>query len=82
MSMYASILSPEKSLQHEIQRDSAYIHLIMTSGYKTPKDSARIEVNGEVLSEGDGLFVRGSGQLTIKSIGSSKAEFLLFDIKQ
>lgn len=82
LSMYASILSPEKALIHNIQRDSAYIHLIMTSGYKTPQESAKIEVNGEVLSEGDGLFVRGTGELNIKSVGSAKAEFLLFDIKQ
>lgn len=54
----------------------------MTSGYQTPSESSKIEVNGETLSEGDGLFVKGKGKLNIKSVGSGNAEFLLFDMQQ
>lgn len=82
LAMYASILSPKKTVTHLLERNSAYVHLIMTSGYKTPDNSARITVNGEELKEGDGLFVQGSGELTIESTGDSKAEFLLFDMQQ
>lgn len=82
MAMYASILDQGNTVTHTLQRNSAYLHLIMTSGYKTPSQSCKITVNGEMMEEGDGMFVKGSGELTIESVGSGNAEFLLFDIQQ
>ena len=82
MAMYATILSPKENVTHSLQRDSAYLHLIMTSGYTTPPESRKLLVNGKELSEGDGLFVKGSGDLTIENVGHGDAEFLLFDLQQ
>lgn len=82
LSMYASILSPGISMAHTMESNSAYVHLIMTSGYTTPSNAAKIRVNDQELSEGDGLFVNGKTELNIESLGAVPAEFLLFDIEQ
>ena len=82
VAMYASILSPGHKVKHTISAKIAYIHLIMTSGWQTPAQCAQIRVNGEDLSEGDGLFVRGQGDLEIESFGHTPAEFLLFDMDE
>lgn len=79
MSTYACLLSDGVSVSHVVKKQ-AYLHLIMTSGYDT-KDVASIKVNDEVLQEGDGLFVKGSGSLDITSMSAKRAEFLLFDIE-
>lgn len=64
----------------------------MTSGYRSPKESAasnsaKLVVssggNSTELTEGDGLYmhVQGdAGELDIKSVGESGAEFLLFEL--
>jgi redox-sensitive bicupin YhaK (pirin superfamily) len=86
LKMEASVLDPGKSVEHKVlpgDDRKVYLHLIMTSGPRQPKgnDGAAIKVGETVLHEGDGAYVEGaSGTLKIESVGSKKAEFLLFDM--
>jgi hypothetical protein len=84
--MSASILSPGKSVTHDLVTDGerkVFVQLIM-SGKKQPKSGgAMIKVGDVELGEGDGAFVdgmKGPGKITIESVGEKPAEFLLFDM--
>jgi redox-sensitive bicupin YhaK (pirin superfamily) len=86
LSMSASILSPGKSVTHDLVTDGerkVFVQLIM-SGKKQPKSGgAMIKVGDVELGEGDGAFVdgmKGPGKITIESVGEKPAEFLLFDM--
>jgi hypothetical protein len=69
LKMLATVLEPKKSVTHKLASTTtrAYLHLIMTSGYRKPTVSASdkypdggamIEVNeGLVCEEGDGAFI-------------------------
>ena len=88
VSMSASILSPGKSVEHELVKDGArnvYLHLVM-SGMTQPKTGgAKIKVGGVEIGEGDGAFVKGAkgpGKIEVESVGEKAAEFLLFDMGQ
>jgi len=85
LSVYQSILSPGKSVTHNVSRSNAkvYVHLIQTSGYNTgPATGASVEFAGTTIREGDGAFVWASkeGELTFNNTGSKDAEFLVFDV--
>jgi quercetin 2,3-dioxygenase len=85
LSMDASILSPGKSVTHEIVKDgerNLYAHVVMTDK-KQPADGAKIRIGDVELGEGDGAFIEGAkgpGKIEISSVGSKPAEFILFDL--
>lgn len=87
VSVYASILSPSRSVSHTFSGErKGYLHVIQTSGYNTgPSESegARIRVNGPgglELGEGDGVFVIGDN-IEVENVGMGNAEFVLFDME-
>jgi len=86
VSMDASILSPGKTVEHELVADGArklYAHVVMTDKTQ-PADGAKIKIGDVVLGEGDGAFVDGASgkgnKVQIESVGSKPAEFILFDM--
>lgn len=88
VSMSASILSPGKSVTHELVAEGqrkVYLHVVM-GGKKQPKTGgAKIKVGDVELGEGDGAFVTGAsgpGKIEVESVGEKAAEFLLFDMGQ
>lgn len=67
--LYASLLEAGKSLEHKTTADrGVWIQLV----------SGSLDVNGTVMSAGDGLKVEGESFIKIQSRES--AEFLLFDM--
>lgn len=86
LDMSASILSPGKSVTHELVKDgqrNVYLHLVMTGKTQPKSGGAKIKVGDVELGEGDGAFVRGAsgpGKVEVQSIGDKPAEFLLFDM--
>lgn len=86
LSMSASILSPGKSVTHDVVADGPrkiFLQVVM-QGRKQPKEGgAKIKVGDTVLAEGDSAFVegvKGPGTVVVESVGDKKAEFLLFDL--
>lgn len=85
VSMFASILSPGKTVEHELVAQGerkVYLHVVMT-GRTQPKEGAKIKVGGIELGEGDGAYVdgaKGPGKIVVESVGNKPAEFLLFDM--
>ena len=86
LSMSASILSPGKSVTHELVKEGerkVFLHVVM-SGKKQPQSGgAKIKVGDVELGEGDGAFVTGAsgpGKIEVESVGEKAAEFLLFDM--
>ncbi|WPG98656.1 Hypothetical protein R9X50_00144900 [Acrodontium crateriforme] len=86
LSMSASILSPGKSVTHELVKDGArnvYLHVVMSGRTQPKTGGAKIRVGDVELGEGDGAFVRGAsgpGSISVESVGDTAAEFLLFDM--
>jgi quercetin 2,3-dioxygenase len=85
LSMDASILSPGKTVEHELVAEGdrkVYLHVVMTDRKQPAEGGAKIKVGGTVLGEGDGAYVevKGPGKVTVESVGDKKAEFLLFDL--
>ncbi|KAK3056996.1 hypothetical protein LTR09_002034 [Extremus antarcticus] len=86
VSMSASILSPGKSVTHELVTEgerNVYLHVVMTDRTQPKTGGARIKIGDVELGEGDGAYVRGAkgpGSVTIESVGEKDAEFLLFDM--
>lgn len=93
LAMFASILEPRRTLEHTFTSGTkkAYLHHIMTSGYRKPSESpkssgARLHVSSSEIQfdveEGDGVYieVNGSADLELNSCGGVNAEFLLFEI--
>ena len=86
LSMSASILSPGKSVTHDLVKDgdrNVYVHVVMTDRKQPKSGGAKIKVGDVELGEGDGAYVRGAkgpGSITVESIGEKPAEFLLFDM--
>lgn len=86
LSMDASILSPSKSVEHELVADGNrkfYAHVVM-SGRTQPADGAKIKIGDVVLGEGDGAFIDGANgkgnKVVIENVGSKPAEFIFFDM--
>jgi hypothetical protein len=86
LSMSASILSPGKSVTHELVADGerkVFVQLVMTGKTQPKSGGAKIKIGDVELGEGDGAFVEGAkgpGSVTIESVGEKPAEFLLFDM--
>jgi len=86
LSMSASILSPGKSVTHELVEEGdrkVYLHVVMTGREQPKTGGAKIRVGDVVLGEGDGAFVHGAkgpGKIEVESVGEKPAEFLLFDM--
>ncbi|KAH9840005.1 pirin domain-containing protein [Rhodofomes roseus] len=94
LSLYATLLSPSKSLPHTFPAASsgparkAYIHVVQTSGYNPKQASgARVKVSGDdaalELREGDGAYIMNEPgkALLVENVGDSVAEILLFDVE-
>lgn len=88
LSMSASILSPGKSVTHELVKDGqrkVYLHVVMSEKKQPKSGGAKIKVGDVELGEGDGAFVTGAsgpGKIDVESVGEKAAEFLLFDMGQ
>ncbi|KAH9023210.1 pirin domain-containing protein [Lactarius pseudohatsudake] len=92
VSLRATLLSPGRSLSHELspQSSKAYVHVVQTSGYNpsTPSgNTIRVYAPGTqdaTLREGDGLYVTsttGAGTtVSVENTGESVAELLLFEL--
>lgn len=86
VSMSASILSPGKSVAHELVAEGerkVYLHVVMSDRKQPKEGGAKIKIGDVELGEGDGAFVRGAkgpGTVSVESIGAKPAEFLLFDM--
>jgi quercetin 2,3-dioxygenase len=84
VSMDASILSPGKSVSHELVAAGdrkVYAHVVMTGRTQPSEGGAKIKIGDAVLGEGDGAFIDGAqGTVDIESVGDKPAEFLLFDM--
>ncbi|GAB7356767.1 hypothetical protein MBLNU459_g7663t1 [Dothideomycetes sp. NU459] len=86
LTMSASILSPGKSVEHELVKDgprNVYLHLVMSGRTQPKTGGARIKVGDVELGEGDGAYVKGAsgpGKVQVASVGDKPAEFLLFDM--
>jgi len=86
ISMDASILSPGKSVVHELVKEGRrklWVHLIMSGKTQPKTGGAKIKFGNQVLGEGDGAFVetdKSIRQVEIESVGEKPAEFLLFDM--
>jgi len=74
--VYSSHLYNDQVVTHTFQEERiGYIHLIQNG-------NSSIQLNNDIiLNPGDGVYIKNNGTLTIKSIGSDKAEFILFDLK-
>jgi len=91
VTLYATILSPGKSVVHTFpapqagNQRKAYIHVIQTSGYNAKIASGgHVKVNDALeMREGDGAFAWGarSETLEIKNTGNSSVEVLVFDVE-
>lgn len=88
LSMDASILSPGKTVEHELVAEGdrkVYIHVVMTGKKQPENGGAHIKVGDVVIGEGDGAFIdgaKGPGKIAIESVGDKPAEFVLFDLGQ
>lgn len=85
VSMSASILTPGKSVTHELVaagERKVFAQLIMSERTQPKTGGAQIKIGDTVLGEGDSAFIEasGPGSVTIESVGDSPAEFLLFDM--
>jgi len=103
LNFFASILQQGKAVTHKFMVPPSgtlasgkirlgYLHLVMTSGIRAPKEpapakGASIKVVAEdgtesVLTEGDALQIeaREGSEITIESVGGKDAEFVFFDM--
>ncbi|KAF2402098.1 RmlC-like cupin [Trichodelitschia bisporula] len=83
VTMLASILSPGKSVTHELVVPGprkVYVQVVM-SDRTQPADGAQLRIGGTVLGEGDGAFIETSESVAIESVGGRAAEFILFDME-
>lgn len=86
LSMSASILSPGKSVTHELVKEGerkVFLHVVMSEKKQPKSGGAKIKVGDVELGEGDGAFVTGAsgpGKIEVESVGEKAAEFLLFDM--
>src|SRR3954447_18656828 len=71
VNLYASILGKDETVSHNLAEGRhAWVQLI----------SGSLNVNGEVLTAGDGAAISEENRLEMKAL-ENKAEFLVFDLK-
>ncbi|KAF8817094.1 Pirin-domain-containing protein [Phlegmacium glaucopus] len=89
LTLYATLLGQNKSLNRPLAGKKGYIHVVQTSGYNEGKSKgASVKVaskGGEelALGEGDGayIFVGNAGNsLQVENVGDRIAEILVFDL--
>lgn len=83
LDMYASILTPGKSVVYEpLEGDRrVYVHVVMNGKTQPATGGSRIKVGGVEIGEGDGALVENpERQIAIESVGDKAAEFILFDL--
>ncbi|KAF8159898.1 RmlC-like cupin domain-containing protein [Crassisporium funariophilum] len=90
LTLYATILGKEKSLDRPLQGKKGYIHVIQTSGYNDKKSqgaTVRISTRGEgelTLGEGDGAYIfvgKAGSSFQVENTGDRAAEILVFDLE-
>ena len=85
LSMDASILTPGKTVTHELVASGprkVFAQVVMSKRVQPEAGGAKIKIGEMVLGEGDGAYIdmNGPGSLEIESVGEKAAEFLLFDM--
>ena len=91
LTLYATLLEQNKSLDRPLTGKKGYIHVVQTSGYNNGQSKgANIKIaskgnDGEelTLGEGDGAYIHvgNSGNvLEVENIGDRVAEVLVFDL--
>ena len=86
LNMDASILSPGKSVTHEVVAEGPrkiFVQLVMTKRAQPKEGGAKIKIGDTVIGEGDGAYIEGAqggGKIEVESVGDKPAEFLLFDL--
>jgi hypothetical protein len=85
LSMDASILSPGKSVTHDLVAEgprNVFAQVIMSKRTQPKDGGAKIKIGDTVLGEGDSAYINinGPGKVDIESVGDQPAEFLLFDL--
>jgi redox-sensitive bicupin YhaK (pirin superfamily) len=93
LSLYATILSEGKHLEHKMTGTKGYIHVLQTQGYNRGEAcgaTVRIIGGGVVgdnllLKEGDGAYMRVGREsgtiLYVENVGDRVAEVLLLDLE-
>ena len=85
MTLFATVLSPSKSVVHHFGAKKVHIHVVQTSGYNTGRSTgATIVLNGStILKEGDAVFGSGTegSEINIENTGNVQAEVLVFDVE-
>ncbi|KIY60791.1 pirin domain-protein domain-containing protein-containing protein [Cylindrobasidium torrendii FP15055 ss-10] len=83
ITLYATLLSPGKTLTQTMNGRKGYVHVIMTGGYEVgPAKGAEVKVDGTALREGDGAYMHvGAGEVLVQNTGDKVAEVLLFDLE-
>jgi len=86
LTLYATLLGQNKSLNRSLTGKKGYIHVIQTSGYnKGQSRGANIKIaskGGEelTLGEGDGAYVFVDNPFEVENVGDRVAEVLFFDL--
>ena len=90
LTLYATLLGQNKSLNRPLTGKKGYIHVVQTSGYNNGESKgANIKIaskGGEelTLGEGDGayIYVGNSGNiLEVENVGDRVAEVVVFDLE-
>jgi quercetin 2,3-dioxygenase len=89
LTLYATLLSPGKSLTQSMRGKKGYIHVVQTSGYNVgPASGGEVNIVGgegvkSTLKEGDGayMYIGDDKQVTVENTGDKTTEVLLFDLE-
>jgi quercetin 2,3-dioxygenase len=89
LTLYATLLSPGKSLTQDMTGKKGYIHLIQISGYNPGQaNGGELKIIGgkgseATLREGDGayLHIGAEKKVTVENTGDKTTEVLLFDLE-
>ena len=86
LTLYATLLGQNKSLNRALAGKKGYIHVVQTSGYNPGQSKgANIKIaskGGEelILAEGDGAYVSVENSFEVENVGDRVAEVLFFDL--
>ena len=86
LTLYATLLGQNKSLNRALAGKKGYIHVVQKSGYNPGQSKgANIKIaskGGEelILAEGDGAYVSVENFFEVENVGDRVAEVLFFDL--
>ena len=86
LTLYATLLGQNKSLNKPFIGKKGYIRVVQTSGYNEgPSKGANINITSEggeelILGEGDGAYIFVGNSLEVENVGDRVAEVLVFDL--